>query len=91
MATSRAAGGAVTHHTPAYWDLEWTLQRQGFDHCYDKRLYDRMSAGGAGQVRGHLGADLTYQQRLVRFLENHDEPRAAGPSSQTRANVRARS
>ena len=23
-----------------YWDLEWTLQQQGFDYAYDKRLYD---------------------------------------------------
>ncbi|HLM28626.1 MAG TPA: hypothetical protein VK360_01795, partial [Acidimicrobiales bacterium] len=28
-------------------------------------------------IREHLGADLDYQDRLVRFLENHDEPRAA--------------
>ena len=26
----------------AYWDMEWTLQQQGFDFCYDKRLYDRL-------------------------------------------------
>ena len=26
----------------AYWDLEWELQQQGFDFCYDKKLYDRM-------------------------------------------------
>src|SRR6185503_19167528 len=26
----------------AYWDLEWELQQQGFDLCYDKRLYDRL-------------------------------------------------
>jgi hypothetical protein len=25
-----------------YWDMEWTLQQQGFDYCYDKRLYDRL-------------------------------------------------
>ena len=25
-----------------YWDLEWTLQQQGFDYAYDKRLYDRL-------------------------------------------------
>ena len=25
----------------AYWDKEWELQQQGFDYCYDKRLYDR--------------------------------------------------
>ena len=24
------------------WDLEWTMQQQGFDYAYDKRLYDRL-------------------------------------------------
>jgi Alpha amylase, catalytic domain len=62
----------------AYWDLEWALQQQGFDFCYDKRLYDRLVAGDAGQIRPHLSADRQYQQGLVRFIENHDEPRAAG-------------
>ncbi|MEU6141871.1 alpha-amylase [Streptomyces sp. NPDC047081] len=61
----------------AYWDLEWALQHQGFDHCYDKRLYDRLLHEGAEPVRSHLQADLAYQRGLVRFLENHDEPRAA--------------
>ena len=60
-----------------YWDLEWTLQQQGFDHCYDKRLYDRLRALQARPVREHLQAGLDYQDRLARFLENHDEPRAA--------------
>jgi len=60
-----------------YWDLEWTLQQQGFDYTYDKRLYDRLHAQDAGAVRGHLTADPEYQRRSVRFLENHDEPRAA--------------
>jgi hypothetical protein len=32
---------------------------------------------GADAVRGHLHADLEYQRRLLRFVENHDEPRAA--------------
>jgi hypothetical protein len=61
----------------AYWDMEWTLQRQGFDLAYDKRLYDRLVHDGAPAVRGHLQADLAYQERLLRFIENHDEPRAA--------------
>jgi hypothetical protein len=61
----------------AYWDLEWTLQQQGFDYAYDKRLYDRLHGGGARPVREHLGAGLDFQDRLARFLENHDEPRAA--------------
>ena len=25
-----------------YWDMEWTLQQQGFNYTYDKRLYDRL-------------------------------------------------
>jgi hypothetical protein len=61
----------------AYWDLEWELQQQGFDFCYDKKLYDRMEHGDAETVRLHLLADPSYQKRMVRFIENHDEPRAA--------------
>ena len=60
-----------------YWDLEWTLQQQGFDYTYDKRLYDRLRQGQARPVREHLQATPAYQNRLARFLENHDEPRAA--------------
>jgi hypothetical protein len=61
----------------AYWDMEWTLQQQGFDFCYDKRLYDRLAGESAQSARGHLQADAGYQERLLRFIENHDEPRAA--------------
>jgi glycosidase len=60
-----------------YWDLEWVMQQQGFDYTYDKRLYDRLREGHAGPVRGHLRADPEFSRRLVRFLENHDEGRAA--------------
>ncbi len=60
-----------------YWDLEGTLMQQGFDYCYDKGLYDRLLSRDAAAVRAHLRADLAYQNKLVRFLENHDEPRAA--------------
>ena len=60
-----------------YWDMEWTLQQQGFDYTYDKRLYDRLVHGLARPVREHLQAALDYQDRMARFLENHDEPRAA--------------
>jgi hypothetical protein len=61
----------------AYWDMEWELQQQGFDFCYDKKLYDRMEHGDAESMRLHLLADAAYQQGMVRFIENHDEPRAA--------------
>jgi hypothetical protein len=77
VAAVRAKHPGFTLMAEVYWDLEWTLQQQGFDYCYDKRLYDRLKAGEAGPVRGHLHADLAYQEKLARFLENHDEPRAA--------------
>jgi len=64
-----------------YWSLEWELQQQGFDYCYDKSLYDRLRHGDPRPVREHLTAGLDYQDRLARFLENHDEPRAAATFS----------
>lgn len=60
-----------------YWDMEWELQEEGFDYCYDKRLYDRLRDRDYPGVKNHLRADLSYQSKLARFLENHDEPRAA--------------
>jgi hypothetical protein len=60
-----------------YWDLEWELQQEGFDYTYDKRLYDRLRDGQARPVRDHLRAEAGFQNRSARFLENHDEPRAA--------------
>jgi glycosidase len=60
-----------------YWDLEWTMQQHGFDFAYDKRLYDRLREGQARPMREHFHAELDYQNKLARFLENHDEPRAA--------------
>jgi hypothetical protein len=60
-----------------YWDLEWELQQQGFDYTYDKRLYDRLREMHTGPVRDHFRAGLDFQYKSARFLENHDEPRAA--------------
>jgi hypothetical protein len=73
----------------AYWDREWDLQQQGFDYCYDKRLYDRLEHESARSVELHLGADLAYQDKLVRFIENHDEPRAASIFSPARERAAA--
>ena len=64
-----------------YWDREWTMQQQGFDYAYDKRLYDRLREGHARPVREHFHAGLDYQNKLARFMENHDEPRAAATFS----------
>jgi hypothetical protein len=73
----KSAHPEVLFMAEAYWDMEWTLQQQGFDLCYDKRLYDRLVHDSADSIRGHLQADPAYQERLIRFIENHDEPRAA--------------
>jgi hypothetical protein len=73
----RKAVPGFTFMAEVYWDLEWTLQQQGFDYTYDKRLYDRLREHHAGPVRDHFRAELDYQDKLARFLENHDEPRAA--------------
>jgi hypothetical protein len=77
IAAIRADRPGFVFMAEVYWDLEWRLQRHGFDFTYDKRLYDRLRAGAARPVRDHLAADAGYSRRSARFLENHDEPRAA--------------
>jgi glycosidase len=77
IAAVHAKYPGFTFMAEVYWDLEWTLQQQGFGYCYDKRLYDRLREGHVRPIRGHLIAGLDYQDKLTRFLENHDEPRAA--------------
>ena len=74
---SRARHPGFLFLAEVYWDLEWDLQQQGFDYTYDKRLYDRLLRGEARPVRDHFRAAMDFQQRSARFLENHDEPRAA--------------
>ena len=61
----------------AYSDSEWALQQLGFKYTYDKRFYDRLREGFVRDVYLHLKADWDFQVRSVRFLENHDEGRAA--------------
>jgi hypothetical protein len=77
IAGVRAARPGFIFMAEVYWDLEWTLQQQGFDYTYDKRLYDRLRDGHARPVRDHFRADMDFQRKSARFLENHDEPRAA--------------
>jgi hypothetical protein len=77
IARARARKPGFVFMAEVYWDLEWTLQQQGFDYTYDKRLYDRLREGHARPVRDHFRADMGFQRRSARFLENHDEPRAA--------------
>ncbi len=84
----REAIGAVRARHPgylfiaeAYWNMEWDLQQLGFDYTYDKTLFDRLLREGAGSVRDHLRAEMEYQKHSLRFIENHDEQRAASSLS----------
>lgn len=78
IATVREKHPKFTFMAEVYWDREWDLQQVGFDFTYDKRLYDRLRQNDAQTVREHFWATNDYQQGSARFLENHDEPRAAG-------------
>ncbi len=61
-----------------YWDLEPQLQELGFDFTYDKRFYDRLVTQVPEAVIKHLEEQPPeFQARCLRFLENHDEQRAA--------------
>jgi hypothetical protein len=59
-----------------YWDLEYQLQKLGFDFTYDKQLTDRLFTGDVANIKNHLFAEHEYQMKSVRFIENHDEERA---------------
>jgi hypothetical protein len=63
-------------YAEAYWNREYDLQVLGFDGTYDKTLYDRYSHFNGPSLCDHLRADLSYQEKSIRFIENHDEDRA---------------
>jgi glycosidase len=73
----------------AYWGLEDELRTLGFDFAYDKSLYDRLRSSPAGEVRGYLEGDGRDGGRTVRFIENHDEPRAAAAFGPERSRAAA--
>jgi hypothetical protein len=58
----------------AYWGTGPALIANGFDAIYDKDIYDHLRHHDLNALRGHVNhADHAHH---VRFLENHDEPRA---------------
>jgi hypothetical protein len=69
----------------SYWGLEQRLLDDGFDYAYDKTLYDRLKAGDVDGVRAHLQAPQAHQERCLRFIENHDEPRAVAAFGRLRS------
>ena len=60
-----------------YWGLEGLLQERGFDYTYDKNLYDHLVSKRTDEIHSHLATRGGFQERTLRFIENHDEPRAA--------------
>ena len=80
--TTPSPGSGAGTRTSCSWPRctgTWsgTCSRPGFDYTYDKRLYDRLVAGHGRSAREHLLAAPDFQDHSLRFLENHDEPRAA--------------
>ncbi len=59
----------------AYWGTGPRLRQLGFDYTYDKESYDALVAGDGAALRHHLAG--AGGAPAVRFIENHDEPRAA--------------
>ena len=66
--------------------MEWTLQQQGFDLCYDKRLYDRL----AHEPR-RIGARAPAGRRGLPGAADpvHREPRRAARGGDLRARAGA--
>src|SRR5690606_5917210 len=60
-----------------YWNMEGELLEMGFDFCYDKRFYDLLNEANTDRMRQHFLTDSLWLERTARFLENHDELRAA--------------
>ncbi len=70
----KSDGRECTLVAEAYWGRETDLVKSGFDYVYDKVLYDLMVREDIQGIREHLGRP--FQTNMLRFLENHDEPRA---------------
>lgn len=61
----------------AYWGTQKELIDLGFDYCYDKELLDFLAQGNSVGLHDHLKLTAEYRSRLIGFIENHDEQRAA--------------
>jgi glycosidase len=61
----------------SYWGTQPELSKAGFSFCYDKDLYDLLVYAKAPAIEHHLETEVEKQESLLRFIENHDEQRAA--------------
>ncbi|MBW1680595.1 MAG: alpha-amylase [Deltaproteobacteria bacterium] len=72
----KAEGVSPLMIAEAYWGTDARLRDLGFQFVYDKELYDLFSARDIARLRELLARPAAEQEHQVRFLENHDEPRA---------------
>ncbi len=79
IATVKARHPGFIFLAESYWNKEWELQQLGFDFTYDMPFYDFISSAPVNveKLSGHLKGQWDYQKHLCRFIENHDEQRAA--------------
>ncbi len=61
----------------AYWHSGEKLVSLGFNYVYDKDFYDCLWSENYDFLRLYLSRPLSEQHSSLRFIENHDEPRAA--------------
>lgn len=73
----------------AYWGLEQRLRDLGFDYTYDKTLYDLMLHASLRELKQYVRIDERVQRQCLRFIENHDEPRAASAFGRERSRAAA--
>lgn len=74
VAAVRAKHPGFIFIAEVYWGLENELLALGFDHVYDKVFYDALRSGDVPEIRSRLLKDAG---NTLRFIENHDEDRAA--------------
>jgi len=72
----KSAGSPFLFLGEVYWGKESQFLDLGFDYVYDKSLYDLMTRQDINGLKNHLSLPVSRQRHMIRFLENHDEPRA---------------
>ncbi|MCR4290592.1 MAG: alpha-amylase family glycosyl hydrolase, partial [Candidatus Scalindua sp.] len=60
-----------------YWGMESELASLGFDYVYDKSFYDALKETRVDGIRANLSDTSRLSNKHLRFIENHDENRAA--------------
>ncbi|MDR4499576.1 MAG: alpha-amylase family glycosyl hydrolase [Candidatus Scalindua sp.] len=60
-----------------YWGLESELVSLGFDYVYDKSFYDALREMDIEKLVALLTGNNDLRNKKLRFIENHDEDRAA--------------